>query len=531
MDLIIRQATIIDGVSTHPCIADVGIIDDIITRVGNLDDIRGKEEYDAHGQVLSPGFIDLHGHSDFALLAGIDPVSKLSQGITSEVIGCCGFSLYPRIGDTEQSLASESAAWGISGTWSDTGSCLRKIRDQRLGMHVIPCAGHGTIREAVAGANCRYLDDYQREQFRKELQLSLDAGCFGMSLGLAYTPGIYSDMDELIELSSPLDPDRHYVSCHLRCEGVGILRSIDEIIEYARRTGLRVLISHLKIQGHEHASLLEPMLERLETARDSGVLISADAYPYTASCNGLQSRLPAWARLGDLETRQRRLRDPLLRSRLKQELRYLLQGEPPLASQIRIARVSNKADHHLQGLDLAAAFHRHGGDFNDLRDWALALLLRNEFSVEVHIHDISEEVMNRILDLNWTMVGTDSTIQPVAGVQNGLPHPRAWGTFPRLLRRAWRQGGMRALVSQIIRMTRHPADWLRLAGRGRIAPGYHADLVVLDPDAIADLASFEAPRRTSQGIRAVFVNGREAWKPGSEKVQRNGKILQPPPRG
>lgn len=504
MNLIIRQATIIDGVSRHPYRADVAIIDDIIARVGDFSGEQARQEFAAAGQILAPGFIDLYGSSAEALSQGCDASSKLSQGITTELIHACGY---------------------FSGTMAGfPGTMAGFLRPLRPGLHLLPWVDYRWLRQQTGTIELRRLHAGQREALLTRFRQELADGAAGIIFDPSLPPDCYCDSGEWLELTDALDPARHGIGWHLRNRGAGILRALDEALDFARRSRRRLLISPLRIEGEDWPQLLDAVREKMRCATASGLPVAAAASPYAEFRISFARYLPAWVLTTEATLRSRRLRDPLLRARLLRELRSFFRGTPTPASRIRLSRVPCPEDAGLVGLDLQAAWQQQDGRCRP-EEWLLELLNRNNMDLELQNFAVADDCHRQLMDEPWMMVATESSL--VSGKNSGdtLIHPQAFGSFPRLLRQAFLRSGLEGLGETIPRLTRQPADWLSLDGRGRIAPGYHADLVLLDPPALAEMASFDHPGRPALGIRAVWLDGRRAWAAGELLPAGRGRIL------
>lgn len=525
-DTLIRGGQVADGTGAPLRQADVLTGGERIRAVeppGAIPDDGGYQVVDATGLVVAPGFVDVHSHADNAPLLQEDDTTKILQGVTTEVVGNCGFSLAPALPDRAEELARLSGrifppmAW----TWRDFPSWLETLDARGYTTNYVPLVGHGTLRLAVAGFDNRPLRPDELERMRGLLGEALAAGAFGFSSGLIYPPGVFADTGELAALAEALPSDRVHAT-HMRNEGLGLLASVEEAVEIARRGGCRLQVSHLKAAGRAAWGRTREALDLLDRARADGVPATHDMYPYTASSTMLSACLPAWAQEGGDEAVLARLADPDSLARISADVD---RGETEsrgnlLAVGYDRIRVASSASHAYEGSTLAEIAEANGtGGFE-----ALVEVLRAErLQVSMIAFTMDEADLATVLSSPWTMVGSDG-LPPGVG---GRPHPRMTGTFPRVLGRYVRERGVLELSEAVRRMTALPAATFGLADRGVVRAGAVADLVAFDPDRITDIGDYDDPLRPPAGLAWVRQAGQLVVEGDRWLGTRRGRRLTP----
>ncbi len=497
LDFKIAGGQVLDGTGSPAVRADVGVERGRIAAVGDLARAEARQAVDAAGCLVLPGFIDAHSHSDARLLVEPSAPSKLFQGVTTEVVGNCGASAAPLRPGVP--LPSDWRDLPFPGSWDSTASYCRLLRSVRPGPNVVVLAGHGKLRACVMGYAARPASAGERQAMERLFEQCLDEGARGFSTGLIYAPGLFAEPEEILGLARVAAARGAIYTTHMRSEGAGLLEAIDEALDVARRTGVRLQISHLKTSGRANWHKVGPALEAIRCARAAGAEAAADRYPYTASCTDLDVVLPAWAQEGGAGAVLRRLRDPKDRARLARELAH---GR--LAADWGAIRIGFSSEPAWRGrlLDEIA-----GSMEVDRVEAALRIMDRDALRTGAFFFGMDEGNLGRILAEPYVMIGSDASLQaPEGPLAGSYPHPRAYGTFPRFLRAAL-EGKTVALPDAVRKMTSLPADQFRLAGRGRIAAGAWADLGVWDPGAVADPADYDAPHRLARGLKALLVNG------------------------
>jgi N-acyl-D-aspartate/D-glutamate deacylase len=515
--LLIRGARIADGTGGALHDGDVllerGLIASV-SRPGELP-LAGRRLLEVSGRVLAPGFIDVHSHADNAPLLDEDDTSKVLQGVTTEVVGNCGFSLGPVLPARREELARllERLFPPVELGWRTTAELFSHLDRRASVTNWAPLVGHNTLRVAAAGTHDRPLAAPEWVLVERLLDEALEAGAFGLSSGLIYPPGVFATTDELVRLARRL-PDGRVYATHMRNEGPRLLGSIAEAIEIGERAGCRVQISHLKAVGRPSWGSVGAALERLDDARAAGLAVGQDAYPYEASSTMLTSVLPPWFQDGGPAVMLERLGDRAAVSRARAELA----ADPAVAWEAIM--VASTASHAHEGLTLPELAAQIDADPFD----ALVHVLREErLRVSMVRFAMDEKDVETVLAHPRTMIGSDG-LPPGVG---GRPHPRLFGTFPRVLGRYVRERRVISLPDAIARMTSLPADGFGLSGRGRIAPGKVADLVVLDAETIAEGGDYRDPVHPPIGIDMVIQDGHVAVQDGRWLGVRRGRRLTP----
>lgn len=526
VDLLLRRAVIVDGTGAEPFVADVAVTGDRIVAVGDLADVRAARMIDVQHRVLCPGFIDIHTHSDVSLL--LDPAgeSKVLQGVTTEVTGNCGFSAFPLRPDRLGLHADHLARIGddpVDLTWTDLDGYAAALAADPPAINVAPLLGHGTVRVAVMGVDDRRPTADELEQMRRLVSESLDQGAFGLSTGLTHIPSGYGDTDEVRELVRVVAGRDALYATHSRAtaapEG---FPAVQEAISTCADLGARLQFSHAAINEPSkwgRAGDLAAMFERAESA---GLDVGFDVYPYDASSSSLTQYLPPWVQAGGTSGMRRLLADPATRQRAERELAVgWMSGIPWYWDRVVISR-SGPGREAWAGLSLAEIAAREGVDPVAL---TLDLCLEHGNSVQVVLFYRTEADMRTFLAHRLSVVGSDGSAVPLD--QRGhKPHPRGFGTFPRILGRYVREQGLLTLAQAVHKMTGAVAARLQLPDRGSVRAGAMADLVILDPDVVIDGATFTEPAQRPAGIGHVVVNGTVVVDDGEQTAARPGRVLR-----
>jgi len=455
------------------------------------------ETVDGKNLILAPGFIDAHGHSDLSLLAAPEAESKITQGVTTEVAGNCGLSAFPLTDLNREHLEKLYSVYGQALEWSDYPSYMAHLRARRPAMRLACLCGHNTLRAAVAGYENARLSEKQLSLMEKLLDRALADGASGLSTGLLYVPGKFADQEELVRLLRVVAAHGGVFATHLRSEGNQLLESLAETLECARLAGVKkVQISHFKTAGKSNWSKLDAALRLLDDARASGVEVTVDRYPYTESMTQLSVILPPpWDDMDDINI-QKQLRSPEARERLADELRQ--SRSPEYWQQVRLGSSAAPEWKGKCGSPVTALGV-------DPARTVVEIIAADAASACGAFQGMSESNLARILDLDFCMPGSDGNALPADG-SFGAAHPRAFGAIAKFIRRRLDASG--SIGDAVRRATSLPARVFALDDRGRIAPGYAADLVLFDPDVIDSAADFSSPCRTAAGI-AVTVTGGE----------------------
>lgn len=505
--------------------ADVGVRGGKIAAVGALALAEAARVLDATGKVVAPGFIDIHTHSDLSVLFTPGMESSLAQGVTSEVVGNCGFSLGLA---TTDPLFLQERRWleqaGGKLTWESLGSFLDQIDDNGIAINIATLAGHGTLRKHAMGLADRLPSATELTTMERVLSEALDAGAIGLSSGLEYVPGMYADVAELTALAKVAKAAGGFYATHLRDEGDLLEESVAEAIAVAEGAGIALQLSHHKAERKRNWGKITSTLAMVDAAQARGVDILLDQYPYTAYQTSLATiALPPWANAGTPEALAEKLADPALRARAREAMGELVASGGIAWDAVEMASCPGHKDYVGQSVAALAQAQNQ-----DPRDFLLELLSEGKGWISAAHFAMSEADVERILSDPRVMIGSDSVaMNPLAEAsQAHRPHPRSYGTFARVLERYVREKGTLTLPEAIRRMTSLPAQRLGWSDRGRIAVGAIADLVVLDPPAITETATFLAPHSLALGIESVLVAGQLTWQNGHPTGARAGKTLR-----
>jgi N-acyl-D-amino-acid deacylase len=523
--LVIRNGTVVDGTGREPYHADVALCGDRIAAIGPKLDDTAQAVLDADGLMISPGFIDIHSHSDTSIFRNPLSNSKLLQGVTTEVVGNCGIGLFPVVDKYQEALLQYLAVHettlphaGI--TWNDFAQYTAVLEEMGLGVNIAPLVGHGTLRLAVMGADNRLVGYKEQQRMNALLTEALQQGAWGLSTGLIYQPGSFADTKELIELARVVAGYQAIFTSHIRSEGDGIIPAINEVITIGRQAGVRIQVSHLKAIGRNNWGKGLASLQLINAARNGGIDIGADQYPYAATSTSLTALLPDWVMEGGADVMLTRLESrelwPNLMSDISREMS--LRGG---SGSIMIAGVrSNSAA--VSGKTLAEIANGWGCSGPEA---VIRLLAINKAFVSAVYFSLSDEEVTTIgIDANvaygsdgW---GLDSSVDGA-----DFTHPRSYGTFPRVLRSV-RECQLLSWEQAIGKMTALPAMRMRMTDRGIIQPGRAADITIFDPETVGDCADFADPHRYSQGIIHVFVNGLPVVQHGRITGNTPGRVLR-----
>ena len=520
---LVRGATVIDGTGDPARPLDVLLRADRIEATGPpgaFDDVPATV-LDARGTTVCPGFVDVHSHADQSPLLERDDISKIRQGVTTEVVGNCGFSLAPAHPDPEFRAFLTRLFPPQEVSWTGFGELLGLLDERGYVTNYCPLVGHGALRCAVTGMAPGAPDRAELAAMRLLLEQSLSAGAFGLSSGLTYPPSLYAEHTELTELARCLDDTRVYTT-HLRSEGAGLLDAVQEALALAREAGCRLQVSHLKAMGRPNWGATAAALSTLDRARDSGMRVAQDVYPYTAASTSLLALLPPSFLTGTSAEVLERLSAPGAAHRLADAMRA---GAPGWENRAEYAG--------WDGVLLAGTGSgRHEGRTLAELAGELALepvetlvhvLVSERLRVTASTFTMDESDVRRVLAHPATMVGSDGL--PVG--PSGKPHPRLFGTFPRVLGHYLRDRPIGPAEDVIHRMTGRAADWFHIPDRGRIGAGMVADLVAFDPLRVCDRATYTEPDRGPDGLAWVMLGGRVVVREGRYGLDRLGRRLTP----
>ncbi len=509
LDIKISGGTVIDGTGAPGFAADIGILGEHIAAVGDSLPSAART-LDASGKVVCPGFVDTHSHSDLKILGG-SLSAKIRQGITTELLGQDGLGVAPAPPAIREDLAQLTA--GLLGphpadgwNWSTFGEYLTALDLAKLPSNAAVLVSHGPVRLCTVGSEDRPPEPEELARMQELVALAMESGARGFSTGLIYPPASYAQKDELIALNRPVAAQDGVCVVHLRDEGHYLLEALEEMIDVAAETGVRLHISHLQAYGRVNWSLLPAALQRIDAARRDGIEITCDRYPYTAGSTVLSAVLPGWVLDGGPGACLGRLRDPGARSEIHAAFQEGLDVWHNRAisvgwQNIVVAWTAGEDNRDLQGQSIEEIADSRGVDPVDA---VCDLLVEEDLQVSMISHYGSEENLESILKHPACAVATD-------GIYGGKPHPRLWGTYPRVLGKYVRERGVLSMPEAVHKATLLPCRIMGIPDRGTVAEGRKADLVVFDPESVRDRATYEKPERSPAGLKAVMVNGRFAW--------------------
>ena len=517
-DLLIRGGSVIDGTGAPAVRADVAITNGRITDVGSFTGRRAMRMIDARDKVVAPGFIDVHSHSDESMLVNNALESALHQGVTLVVCGNCGGSAAPVHGLAAAEADKEYARLGVKRTWSHFYEYAAAVEANGTALNVCSYVGHGTLRMCVMGAASRAPTPAELAAMRELLARSMEEGAIGLASGLIYPPSAYGGTDELSSLCEVVRAGGGLYASHIRDEGAKLLDAVEENLEIGRRSRVRVQLSHHKASGRKNWGKVKESVARIDAARKAGIDVQADQYPYTASSTGLAVTIPNWVHEGGSDQLTDRLRDRAVRERIRNE-----HTETGRAwDRIVIARARHHPEYSGRTVDDLA---REAG--KDPLEWTCDTLVEHEGAVDIIHHSMDEDDVRFVMRQPWIAVGSDSRANaPYGPLSFGKPHPRSYGTFPRVLGHYARDEGVVSMEDAVRKMTSLTARHLRLRDRGEIRIGAWADLVVFDPARVRDTATYDDPHRYPDGIEHVVVNGGLALQQGETTGERAGRFLR-----
>lgn len=525
--IVVKNGTIIDGSGRSAYEADILIKEDRIAEIGEINfPSTSLTQIDASGCLVTPGFIDFHSHSDLQFLNDPFLKEKIRQGVTTEVLGNCGFSVFPLTGKNINELETYikpilgQSKHGIK--WGRLKDYYKTLRETSISVNVVTNIGHNTLRAAVMGFDSRYSTSKEIEAMKTLLRQAVEDGAVGLSTGLLYIPGHYAQLEEIIALCQVVGEKNGYYVTHMRSESNTIVEAIEESLEIGRKSNVPVHISHLKVVGKNNWGKSKEVLKILDEARDRGEKVTCDVYPYLAGSSTITILLPPWVLEGGVEAAVKRLKECRVRDTVKKQWKNISTEWENIAKHcgwrnILISALSSAKNKQYEGKtvkQISDEFRR------DPADVVLDLLIQEKGNISIINFAMAEEDMVNILKYPFSCVGTD-------GLYGGeKPHPRLCGTFPKVLGTYVREKGILKWEEAVYKMTYLPASILGISSIGRIKEGCLADLVVLDPDRITDRATYTEPYTPPVGIEYVIVSGKVVFQKGEFTGERPGKILR-----
>ncbi|HKQ99465.1 MAG TPA: D-aminoacylase [Pyrinomonadaceae bacterium] len=530
-DLLIKNGRIVDGTGRRAYAADLAIKGDRIVRIGRLQRARARRTIDARGLVVAPGFIDLLGQSEINLLIDPRAMSKVMQGVTTEITGE-GSSVAPV---NERLIAEDKdfySRYNLTVDWHTLGEYFSRLEKQGTGVNLGTFVGATQVRALVIGFDNRPPTTDELIQMRRHVAEAMEDGALGLSTSLQYVPARFARTEELIELARAAQRYGGIYATHQRSEANAIDSSLAEVFEIGRRASLPVEIWHLKTAYKQNWGRMPEILRRIEAARAGGLDVGANVYPYTAGSTALAACLPPWAQEGGTARMLERLRDPATRERLKREITsdtseweniYLGSGG---AAGVLISAVVNRELESLQGKRLSEiATEQRKGELDALFD----LILADHGQTGAIYFMMSEDDLRAVLRSPFVSICTDSGARAVDGpLSTAKGHPRGWGSYPRILSRYVRDEHLLTLEEAIRKMTGMPAARVGLKDRGVLREGAFADITIFDPESVRDRSTFENPNQYPEGIPFVIINGQLSVDNGQRTTALAGRVLRGP---
>lgn len=521
--LVLRNSLIIDGTGNSRFDGDIAIDKGVIVEIGKVSQ-RGVKEIDLKGAMVSPGFIDVHGHSDYFLFLVPTYASKIQQGITTEVGGNCGYSAAPIWGTAASSRKKEYyERYRLKTDWHYLAEYFAELRDLKISVNYAQLIGHNTIRESISGVTDKKLSTNELTQMTSAINHALKEGAIGVSTGLIYPPACYAPIDELFAIGNIVKEHNKIFTFHMRSEGSKLVEAVEEVLEIARKTGARVQISHLKTSGPLNWAKMARVFKLIEDARGEGLEVHCDRYPYIASQTSLYIILPSWCYLGGTYKMLEILRDKNTRLKIKEEIEKN-QPDPEYFNRIIIMDVESNKNEIFQGMTVKDASVKAG---KSPLDFLCDLIIEEEARVNAIYFTMNQKNMEDVLLKDYTFVGSDSGVRAIDGVlAKGCPHPRIFGSFPRYFNLMVKEKSLLTWEEAISRCTGKPAKVFRIPKRGEIKIGNFADLVIFSPEELTDQSQFKDSLHYPKGIRYVIVNGEITVEYGRHTGMFAGRPLE-----
>ena len=520
-DILIRNGAVIDGTGKPGVKSSLGINKNKIAKIGKLAWEKGKIEIDAEGKVIAPGFIDIHNHSDSYWRLFLEPQlpSLVYQGITTIVGGNCGASIAPLTsGKIIESVQKWADIKEVNVNWLSMGEFREEMEKRKLGLNFATLVGHGTLRRGIIGDDMRRLAENELELFKNILERSLESGALGFSAGLAYSHEREAKWDELEAMLEIVKRHNKIFSLHLRDEEKDIISAIDEAVDMARESGVSLQISHFKVMGEKNWPLAEKALQKIEEAQNAGIDVNFDVYPYTETGSVLYISLPAWAAEGGKKMLLRRLKEKHLREKIVLEMKNIHEYQYEKA----IVAISS-LDKNLPERRISKIAEARGVSAEEA---IVDLLVASEGRVITLLDCLSEDNVRKAIKHPLSIIASDGAGYDIAHKETGeLVHPRCFGTFPKVLGKYVREENLLTLPEAVKKMTSMPAKKLGLVDRGVLQKNSIADIVVFDPEKIADKSTSKEPYKYAEGVSEVIVNGKLILEKGKMTGEIAGEFI------
>ena len=517
-DIIIRNGTLYDGSGKPGVKGDIALMGDTIAAMGDLRDAKGGQEIDAAGLAVAPGFIKMLSWADRSLLLDGTSLSDIKQGVTLEVFGE-GWSPGP----TKRKPGSKP----VDSLWTSLGGYFRFLEKKGISPNAASFVGATSIRIHELGHDKRAPNAEELKRMKDLVRQAMEEGAMGLGSSLIYAPADYASTDELIELARVAASFGGMYTTHMRSEGDFMLKALNETFTIAREAKIATEIYHLKINIARNWNKIDTVLNKIDSARRAGLKITANNYPYIASATGLTARLPNWVQEGGAAEMRKRLRNPTIRKKVLYEMRMGIPYKNSDAKDVQLLGFRlDSLNKKYRGKRLDEVAKMHGKDADET---VIDLVMRDKSTIAAVYYQQSEENIRRIIKQPYVSFGSDGASMSDAKIFDDWgTHPRAYGTFARVLGRYVRDEKLFTLEEAIRRLSALPASNLQLKKRGILVPGNYADLAIFDPATIQDLATFEEPKKYAVGMRHVFVNGVQVLKDGTHTGAKPGRVLRGP---
>ncbi|MCL7957202.1 MAG: D-aminoacylase [marine benthic group bacterium] len=530
-EMVVRGGLVFDGLGGPPVLADVAMDDDTISAIAAPGSLEGALEVDAEGLAVAPGFVNVLSWANESLLIDGRGQSDIRQGVTLEVMGE-GWSMGPLNERMREDRLARQKDLRYEIPWTTFGEYMEHLEQRGVSVNVASFVGATTVRVHEIGYEDRPPSAEELDRMQELVRQSMREGALGVGSSLIYAPAFYADTDELVALAAAAGEYGGMYISHLRSEGTGLLKALEELIEIARRAGVPAQVYHLKAAGRDNWPKLDSAIARIEAARAEGLEITADMYTYTAGATGLDASMPPWVQEGGYDAWAERLADPVIRARVAEEMRtptdewenfFVASGSP---DKILLVGFSADSLKPLTGRTLAEVAEMRG---TSPAETAMDLVIQNGADVGTVYFLMSEENVRKKVAIPWVAFDSDEAALAPEGVfLESNPHPRAYGSFARLLGRYVRDEGVIPLEEAIRRLTSFPAETFGIERRGVLTPGAYADIVVFDPETIEDRATFAEPHQYAVGVRHVFVNGVHTLEDGAHTGATAGRFVHGP---
>jgi N-acyl-D-amino-acid deacylase len=523
-DVIIQNGLVTDGAGGKLFKADIGVNGNEISAIGDLSSSSSDLIIDAANQIVSPGFVDIHTHTDMELLVNNKAKSKIHQGVTTEVSGNCGSSPFPMTStDAEEFTQYQNKRYGIEVNWKNLDGFFETLEKNKISINYATYTGHGDLRTFIIGKNDIQPTPDELKKMQDVLAETMEMGSLGLSTGLEYAPSSYGKTDELIELCKIVSKHNGVYTTHMRNEDDTVIEAVEEALEVCKKAKVSLQISHLKACNKSNWHKTEKFLEQIHEAFDEGLPVEADRYPYIAYATGMSTFLPISTRQGSKNEIVARLKD---KNQLEEIDKYISSRGERIGGWDRylISYCASDKNKQWEGKNIkqcAAACE------TDEVTFVRELLIEEKLGAGIVGFAMNEDNLHTVLKDPHVSIGSDgSAVAPYGKLGNGSPHPRFYGTHPRVLGKYSREEKLFDIPTAVKKMSSMPADKLGLEKRGFLKKGYFADVVVFDPEKVIDKATFEKPHQYPEGINYVFVNGKLTIKNGEHTGAVSGQILR-----